>query len=107
MAYFLDLVSTETWPNFLNTDKRVAGFEKKRRSSAQRVNQGDIFLCYLTGLSRWCGALEVQSEACDDDRPRPGYGPNDPFTVRFRVKPLVVLNPAEAIPIKDCAVWST
>ena len=106
MGYFSDVCSPETWWAFRRTDRSVTGLREDQLGSAERVDEGDIFLCYLTGLSRWCGALEVQCRAYLDRDPRPGYGRNDPFTVRFRVKPLVVLDPESAIPIKEPPVWN-
>ena len=105
MAYFLDLCTPETWLAFREAGATVAGFRERHRSLAvERVSQGDIFLCYLTRLSRWCGVLQAESDAYSDDSPR--HGDLDPFTVRFRVKPIVVLEPELAIPIHDDKVWS-
>ena len=106
MAYFLDLFTPETWQAFREIGGTVTGFrERYRRSALERVNEGDIFLCYLTRLSRWCGVLEVQSEAYHDASPL--HDELDPFTVRFKVKPLITLDPDLAIPIRDDQVWST
>ena len=59
---------------------------------------------YLTRLSRWCGVLQAESEAYYDDSPI--HDDLDPFTVRFKVKPIVVLEPESAVPIRDEKVWS-
>ena len=105
VSYFLDLATPETWTAFCETGATVAGFSERHRSLAgERVREGDIFLCYLTRLSLWCGVLQVQSEAYDDNSPR-FEGP-DPFTVRFRVEPIVVLEPEFSIPIHEDEVWS-
>jgi len=60
---------------------------------------GDIFLCYLVGLGRWCGALQIEAPAYIDETPlfKPA---GDPFVVRFQVKPLVVLEPEYALPMR-------
>ena len=82
VSYFLDLATPETWTAFCETGATIAGFRKRhRRLAGERVREGDIFLCYLTRLSRWFGVLQVQSEAYDDDSPR--FDGPDPFTVRF------------------------
>ncbi len=105
VSYFLDLATPETWTAFCETGATIAGFRKRHRSLAgERVREGDIFLCYLTRLSRWCGVLQVQSEAYDDDSPR--FDGPDPFTVRFRVEPTVILEPESSIPIHEDEVWS-
>ena len=49
--------------------------------------------------------MQAESEAYQDDSPI--HEDLDPFTVRFKVKPIVVLEPELAIPIYDDRVWST
>ena len=105
MVYLLDLFTPETWRRFRETGGGVTGFREKQRMAGERVSQGDIFLCYLTRLSRWCGVLQVQSEVYDDDTPT--FSNPDPFTIRFKVKPLVVLDPEAAVPIHEDEVWGT
>ena len=106
MAYFLDLFAPETWQAFRETGATVTGFrERHLRLARERVKEGDIFLCYLTRLSRWCGVLQAESEAYHDDSSI--HDVLDPFTVRFKVKPLVILDPELAIPIRDDQVWDS
>lgn len=106
MSYFLDLFTPETWLAFCDAGATVTGFrERQRRLARERVREGDLFICYLTRLSRWCGILRVQSECYEDDTPI--FDDPDPFGVRFRVEPLVILKPEAAIPIHDDAVWSS
>ena len=104
VPYFLDLFSPETWQAFRETDRDVTGFrERHRRLAGERVSPGDVFLYYLTRLSRWCGLLEVQSGVYEDDSPL--LDDPDPFTVRFKVKPVVVLDPEAAVLIREQEVW--
>ena len=105
MAYFLDLFTPETWRAFLEAGATITGFRgRQRRLAGERISRGDIFLCYLTRLSRWCGVLQVDSEAYHDDSPI--FEDPDPFTVRFKVKPIILLEPELAIPIHDVRVWT-
>ena len=105
MGYFLDLFTPETWLAFRETGATITGFrERHLRLANERISQGDIFLCYLTRLSRWCGVLQAESEAYHDDSPI--HDDLDPFTVRFNVKPIVTLDPELAIPILDEKVWN-
>lgn len=72
---------------------------------AERVAPGDVFVCYLTRLSRWFGLLEVIEGPFIDNSPI--FLPeSDPFIVRFRVRPLVWLDVDKAIPIHDDAIWN-
>lgn len=105
VGFVLNLFTPETWQAFRAHGATVAGFrDRMARLARERVHPGDIFLCYLVRLSRWCGALEVVSEAFDDATPI--YADPDPFTVRFRVKPVVLLDPEQAIPIHAPGIWS-
>ena len=104
MAYFLDLFTPETWQQFRENGAGVTGFRiRQQRLASERVHPGDLFICYLTRLSRWCGVLRVDSSAYIDDSPI--YDEPDPFVVRFKVKPVVVLSPEHAIPIHNDDVW--
>jgi hypothetical protein len=70
----------------------------------ERIKSGDVFVCYLTRVSRWFGLLEVIEGPFIDDKPI--FVPDaDPFVVRFRVKPLVWLAIEHVIPIHDNAIW--
>ncbi len=104
MAYFLNLFSPETWRAFRDTGASMTGFRLRHLGFAeQNVQIGDIFVCYLTRVSRWCGILEVETTATEDDSY--WHEDLDIFPVRFRVKPLVVLDPEKAIPVYDDSVW--
>jgi hypothetical protein len=87
MNYWLDLFTGTTWREFREAGASVSGFSAKRRSMAQRVQKGDILLCYLTGVMRWVGALEVREHSTDTRR----IWKDREFPVRFDVKPLLIL----------------
>ena len=57
---------------------------------------GDYLLCYLTGISRWIGILEVVSEPYKDTSP---LWKDDTFPCRVKVKTIIQLTPETAIPI--------
>ena len=106
MDYFLDLFTPATWVAFRDSGGEVTGFRPtQRRAAKERVQQGDLLLCYLTRLSRWCGALRVESDMYEDDRVI--FADPDPFTIRFKVKPIVILQPEYAIPIHEDKVWNS
>ncbi|MCY4414715.1 MAG: hypothetical protein OXE87_00150 [Chloroflexi bacterium] len=104
MKYHLDLFTPETWEAFTGVGATCTGFRvRHRRLAHERVKPGDLFLCYMTRLSRWCGVLQVESGPFEDDTPR--FGTDDPFPIRFNVKPIVILDPESAVPIRQPQVW--
>jgi EVE domain len=92
--YYINLFTPETWAEAAAVDFAVTGFTARRRNYAKRIHPGDIFLCYLTGKSRFVGALEVESDVYIDDTP---IWRSQPFPTRFRCKLLVEV-PADAGP---------
>jgi hypothetical protein len=105
MKYVTNVFSPETYPMFTASDRTIAGFRSPRRPAAERLDAGDLIVCYLTRVSRWVGLLEVVGELFEDSTPL-FVEQNDPFVVRIKVKPLVWLPPEHGVPIHDEAVWS-
>jgi hypothetical protein len=97
MTYWIDLWTGTTWDEFRKAGARITGFRHRMRSIGRRVNPGDIFLCYLTGVMRWVGALEVVKPSQDGSR----IWKDQEFPVRFEVRPLVVLEPEHGVPMQE------
>jgi hypothetical protein len=104
MRYYLDLFTPETWAAFRKHGGGISGFREKQRKSAERIEPGDIFLCYLVRVSRWCGVLQITSKNFTETTPI--FSNPDPFVVRFRVQPLITLDLEQSIPMLDESVWS-
>jgi predicted RNA-binding protein len=105
MAFYLDLFSPETYEAFSRSDREITGFRKSQEAVALKINPGDKLLCYMTKLSRWIGLLEVTSTAFEDSEPR-FYPEDDPFTVRFHVRPIAWLEKEKGIPIRTDHIWT-
>lgn len=97
MNYWLDLFTGTTWKEFLEAGATVAGFRHRMRNAAAKIQTGDILLCYLTGVMRWVGALEVLGPSNDKRR----IWKDDEFPVRFDVHPLVILQPEHGVPMSE------
>jgi hypothetical protein len=104
MAYFIDLLSPETYEAFGRSDRAVSGFRMRHKGIAERVRQGDLLVCYVTRVSRWCGLLEVIDGPFIDSTPR-FVAEEDPFVVRFHVIPKVWLSIEHSLPIHDDKIW--
>jgi hypothetical protein len=97
MSYWLDLFTGTTWREFRDAGANVSGFRPRQLRTAKRMQPGDIFLCYLTGVMRWVGALEIIGHSTDT---RKIWREQD-FPVRFNVKPSVMLEPEHGVPMQD------
>ena len=95
--YWLDLFTWETWEEFRKAGSSITGFRESRWNSVQKIAKGDYLLCYLTGLSRFIGLLEVISDPFKG-KDRDIWKNND-FPCRLEVKPLVELSPETSIPV--------
>jgi hypothetical protein len=97
MNYWLDLFTGTTWREFREAGGNISGFRGRQATIAKRVQAGDIFLCYLTGVMRWVGALEIQGRTSDMRR----IWKEEDFPVRFAVKPLLMLVPEHGVPMEE------
>lgn len=104
-TYYTDLYSPGTFETFTASARDVTGFRKQQLSMARKVKSGDRFICYLTKLSRWVGVLEVVSGPYEDSSPF-FQAEDDPFVIRFKVKPLTWLPKDKCIPIHEKNVWN-
>ncbi len=96
--YWLDLFTGTTWEEFLRAGATVSGHKERRRRTVSKVQEGDRLLCYITGISRFVGVLEVVSAPFEDDTP---IWSQDIFPCRIRVRVLVKLTPETAVPISE------
>lgn len=95
--YWLDLFTGTTWEEFQRAGSSVTGFRESRWKRIQKVAKGDYFLCYLTGVSRFIGILEVVSKPFK--KSEHDIWQDDDFPCRFHVKPIVELTPETSIPV--------
>jgi predicted RNA-binding protein len=94
--YWLDLFTGVTWDEFKAAGAKVSGFRESRWNIVQKIKPGDYLLCYLTGVSRFIGILEVLDKPYKDNSP---IWKDDDFPCRFNVKVVVGLTPETAIPV--------
>jgi hypothetical protein len=52
MAYFIDLFSPETYGALARSPRDISGFHLRHKNIAQRIKADDVFVFYLTRLSR-------------------------------------------------------
>lgn len=98
MTYWLDLFTGETWKEFLDAGGEVTGFRDSRWSTVQKIKEGDLLLCYLTGVSRFVGALEVVGKPYRDEK---RIWRDDIFPCRLPVKAVIALQPPFGVPVHN------
>jgi hypothetical protein len=97
MNYWLDLFTGTTWKEFRAAGGSVTGFRHRMRGAVKKIPQGDILLCYLTGVMRWVGALEVVGPSKNN---QPIWKDQD-FPARLEVRPLILLDPEHGVPMTE------
>lgn len=95
MNYWLDLFTGTTWREFRESGANVSGFRERRRKMVERIRPGDILLCYLTGVMRWVGSLEVVGLSKDTRE----IWKQDKFPARLDVNSIIMLDPENGIPM--------
>lgn len=97
--YWLDLFTGTTWKEFIEAGGSVSGFPESRWNLVQQVRVGDYLLCYLTGISRFIGILEVVKAPYKDNTKL--IWRDAVFPCRLGVKAVETLTPETAVPILD------
>jgi hypothetical protein len=105
MAYYIDLFSPETYEAFTRSTQEVSGFRQRHHRVAEKIKPGDIFVCYLIGLARWFGLLEVIDGPYIDKTPLFELK-DDPFIIRFKVRTIIWLDIDKALPIHADQIWN-
>jgi hypothetical protein len=96
--HFIDLFTGFTWDEFKKAGGNISGFRESRWKSVQRIKKGDYLLCYLTGVSRFIGILEVVKEAFKDEKV---IWSDENFPCRLGVKIVFELSPETAVPVHE------
>lgn len=105
MTFYTNLFSPDTFETFTHSPRSVSGFSKHQLAWAKRLQKGDRFICYLTKLGRWVGVLEVLGDCYTDESPF-FFPKDDPYVVRFKVRPIVWLAKEHALPIREKFIWT-
>jgi len=102
-TYWLSVFTGTTWQEFHAAGAKITGFRAARAKLAAKIKPGDVMICYITGIKRWVGALEVIEPTMDGG----DIWSIDSFPIRFRVKSLILLTPKTGVPMEhlEGKVW--
>ena len=101
--YWLDLWTPETWEEARQRDFRVTGFRLSRWSVVLKIKPDDLFVCYLTKLSRFCGILKATSQPYKDADKAKQVWKHDSFPCLIDVDPLIALDFLHSMPKDEIA----
>ena len=96
--YWLALFTGTTWEEFLEYGAKTMGFKETKKKSVQKISPGDYLICYVSGISRFIGVLEVSSKPYFDETK---IWKMATFPQRVDVKLLHKLEPNASIPVID------
>lgn len=94
--YWLDLFTGKTWEEFIKSGAKVSGFKETRKRLVEKIQIGDYLICYITGISRFIGILEVKSKLFYDMSP---IWEDDVFPYRVNVVLIYTLEALTAVPV--------
>lgn len=97
MNYWADLFDCDTWRESRAYGLRVSGYAENMIAQAERIQPGDVLLCYVVGAMRWVGALEVLGRSTDTV----AVWTKDTYPVRFDVRPIVALDLEKGVPMRE------
>ncbi len=97
MTYWLDLFTGTTWHEFLAAGGTISGFRMRMRKTVEKIQPGDILLCYLTGVMRWVGALRVLGPSTNTSK----IWKVADFPMRLEVETLIALKPEHGVPMSE------
>jgi hypothetical protein len=101
MAYWLNLFTLETWNEFKEHGGTTSGFREGRWGRAQKIQPGDLMLCYLVRAHRWVGILRVTGKPYLDPAEERRIWKADVFPVRVPVKVELEVTPQAGVPVKE------
>ena len=96
--YWLITFTGITWNEFLNVGANTYGLKDWYETTASKTKLGDYLICYMAGVSRFVGLLEVKSAPF---RERKEIWTHHPLFLRLRVEPIILLTPETGIPVTE------
>lgn len=93
--YWLVIFNGTTWNEFLNNESKVMGFKESKEKIVSRIRLGDYLICYIIGISRFIGILEVKSDLFIDESK---IWNDNIYPCRIKVDTIDILEPIYSVP---------
>ena len=96
--FFLALFSEQSWQEFRIHGGTVYGTTKTKQTRAQKLEVGDLLICYVSKRQVFAGVLHVTNRARYDETPLYGQGV---FPVRLDVEIVTAVDSDDGVPVSD------
>lgn len=96
--YWFVLFNLKSWNEFIENKKNVFGFPNYKYKSVMKIKNGDLLLCYLSGISRFVGLYKVTREMFKD---KEIIWTENVYPNRLEADPLIQLTPETAVQLFD------
>jgi hypothetical protein len=101
MAYFINLFTEETWREIReNADWQVTGHTENLRNR-ERIDSGDVFLCWVTKVSAFVGALRVTGQAFEVGPDGERIWRRSLFPLRFPVELVIRVPVGQGVSLQE------
>jgi hypothetical protein len=97
MNYWLNLFTGTTWNESRKAGGNICGFREGQRKNVERIQPGDRLVCYVTGVMRWVGIIEVIGLSTDQS----DIWASDSYPVRLAGRTLVAVEPEYGVPMEQ------
>ena len=101
VQYWLDLFTPRTWEEAQRNNFKLSGFRENRWGLVQKIEPGDILICYITRISRFSGLLKVDSKPYKNAKKARKVWKEDSFPCVMDVEPLLTLDFLHSIPASE------
>lgn len=96
--YDLALFSGQSWQKFRAHGGTVYATTKTKQTRAQKIEPGDLLICYVSKRQVFAGVLRVTGPAWYDETPL--YG-QDVFPIRLDVKVVIAVDPDGGVSVSE------
>jgi hypothetical protein len=96
--YWIDVFNPTTWSEFVAAGGTISGFPERQRNTVDLIQEGDILLAYVAGVSRWIAVIEVTRSHYTDSSP---VWSDADYPERLGVRVLRSLELETAVPAAD------
>lgn len=101
--HYTIVFTPSTWQAFRALPKKALGFRLTLASSLNKIEEGDVLLCYLAERMTWCGVLVVAGKPYELKEHI--FSAKHGLPLILDVDSICLLDQQQEIPVKTKALW--